>query len=608
MKKRLFTAAALLILISFLAVTMDTAVLYAQTGTPDIGTGPDGAYSSKEEVIYANLDASGSVSQIYAVNILNVISAGQINDYGSYSAVKNLTSTGDISSEEDALTMDAQPGRFYYQGTLKDNKLPWITNITYSLNNLPINPSELPGQNGYLSITIDTKADPDVNNAFYDNYLLQVSVTLDTDRCRNISAPGAVLANAGTDKLVTFTVLPGKEGHMTVNADVTDFVMKGISVSAVPYTMNIDLPDTSGYTDDLVLLANAVSDLNDGVISIADGVGELKKGADQLADGSTDFGSGMVEISSRSEDLIAASGQIQAALISVSDMLSGASSGTDLSTLTELPAYLTKLSDGLHKIAGGLTELSGGYSQAYTALDAAIRSIPATEISQSDLQTLMLNNKEDKTVSLLVEYYTAARTVQGTYQMVSPAFEAVNSQMPVISSNITTIGDTLDTIAAQLSSTFEQSDLVDSIRQLSDGISTLSINYKAFHNGLQDYSGGIEKLADAYGSIASGITALAEGTDGLDSGILQLKDGTGELEAQTSSMPNQIDQTMEELMADYDTSDFTPVSFLSDKNTGITSVQFIIKTAAIEKPEAETVTESKEQTASFWERLLALFR
>jgi len=48
-------------------------------------------------------------------------------------------------------------------------------------------------------------------------------------------------------------------------------------------------------------------------------------------------------------------------------------------------------------------------------------------------------------------------------------------------------------------------------------------------------------------------------------------------------------------------------SFVSGKNKNVESVQFVIKTSSIEKPEETTqVTETKEKL-NFWEKLLKLF-
>lgn len=48
-------------------------------------------------------------------------------------------------------------------------------------------------------------------------------------------------------------------------------------------------------------------------------------------------------------------------------------------------------------------------------------------------------------------------------------------------------------------------------------------------------------------------------------------------------------------------------SFVSGKNTNVDSVQFVIKTDAIEKPEEEPTEEEDTQSQTFLEKLLALF-
>lgn len=50
----------------------------------------------KQEVVYVNLNHDGSVSDIYVVNIFDMDEKGKIVDYGSYSALRDMTSTSDI--------------------------------------------------------------------------------------------------------------------------------------------------------------------------------------------------------------------------------------------------------------------------------------------------------------------------------------------------------------------------------------------------------------------------------------------------------------------------------------------------------------------------------
>ena len=53
--------------------------------------------------------------------------------------------------------------------------------------------------------------------------------------------------------------------------------------------------------------------------------------------------------------------------------------------------------------------------------------------------------------------------------------------------------------------------------------------------------------------------------------------------------------------------DVPTVSFVSDKNTNVDSVLFVMKTPAIEVPEEEEVVESEPEATGFWQKLLNLF-
>jgi X-X-X-Leu-X-X-Gly heptad repeat protein len=606
-KNVILTSIALVLIASFLITSVNMAVISAEANASKTNTSDTGNVESKEEVIYATLDPSGNTKQIYAVNILNVTKQGIVSDFGSYTSIKNLTSINDVVYDEDKISVEASPGRFYYQGDMNSLNLPWDIEIAYYLDTIKLSAEELAGKSGSLEIVIMTKPNEEVDSSFFDNYLLQIGLTLDTNKCDNIVAEGSTMANAGTDKVITFTVMPAAMGNITIRTDVTDFSMEGIEFSAVPFSMNIELPDTSGLTDNFDLLSGALNQLNDGISAIQKGVSEMSSGTTSLKNGSLDFNAGIDEISAKSEELVGSSSSISSALSSLSTSLTGALDSNDLSALSELPTGLVQLSSGLDEISGGLTDLATGYATAYTALSTAIETIPDTEISAEALQKLSASNPNDAALNQLLEVYTAARTVKGTYQMVSKAFTAVEPNLTSMATSLDTISSSLNTIGTKLATSHESSDLTSSITQLSTGIATLSNQYKAFHTGLKGYTGGVSDLASAYNGLNMGITELSDGTEELYSGIRELGDGSGELVNQTDDLPEQIEATIEELMADYDTSDYTPISFVSSQNTNVASVQFVLKTDKIEKeelPKAETQQTKKE---NFWTRLRDLF-
>lgn len=72
-------------------------------------------------------------------------------------------------------------------------------------------------------------------------------------------------------------------------------------------------------------------------------------------------------------------------------------------------------------------------------------------------------------------------------------------------------------------------------------------------------------------------------------------------------MDTQVQDQIDEMPESISGGDKKVVSFTSSKNTNVDSVQFVIKTTAIEKPE-KAVTETKTETKrTFWQKVKDLF-
>jgi putative membrane protein len=65
----------------------------------------------KEEVIYINLNADGSVKDITVVSIFELDEDGKIIDYGKYESLRNMTTTDKIGYANETITIDAKAGR-----------------------------------------------------------------------------------------------------------------------------------------------------------------------------------------------------------------------------------------------------------------------------------------------------------------------------------------------------------------------------------------------------------------------------------------------------------------------------------------------------------------
>lgn len=604
LKKFLFVFVAILLLLPSFLVTAATNT----SKSDEILSQEEGKVSSKDEVVYGKLSATGERQELYVVNILDVEKAGKVFDFGVYSDLKNLTDLTKLEQTNGAVEFMAPEGKFYYQGNINDHSLPWDVSVSYLLNGKEMAPEELAGQTGRVQIRIATSANNEVDPLFFENYLLQVSLSLDLDIYSNIKAPDGMLANAGKNKQVTFTVMPEKEEELVVEADVVKFELEGIDISAVPLSMAIDSPDIDGMVDDMESLTDAIDELHNGVGELNDGVEELNSGVKDLRTGSAAYHEGMETVAASSSELVRASEQIEQALAMLNSSLTGNTEEIDLGDLKQLEGGLLQIAGSLRDTSKGLATLKDHYAGTYDALDRVMIAIPTHDISEAQIQELYGSDADPALLKQLIDTYTAAQTAKGTYSAVKAAFTAVNSTLAEVNSGLVEMAAHLEAMAQGVSSSLEGSDMANSLTQLQKGVGDLASNYKKFHAGLVGYASGVGQLSSSYDQLDGGIADLSKGTGELEAGVGELHDGTGELKEATDDIPEQMREEVDQMMAEYDKSDFEPISFMSPKNEKINSVQFVLKTESIKYEEPEADEEVKEEPKGFWARLLELFK
>lgn len=567
-----------------------------------------GKVSSKDEVVYAKLSATGKRQEAYVVNIFGIEKAGKVIDYGSYTSLKNLTDLSRIEQKGNTVELTAPEGRFYYQGNMNKEPLPWDISVSYFLDGKKMAPKELAGKDGHVQIRIATSANKKTNPLFFKNYLLQISVPLNQDIFSNIKAPDGMLANAGKNKQITYTVMPEKEKELVLEADTVDFELEGIDITAIPSSLPVDAPDIHNLTGDMKTLTNAIAEVNNGVGQLKNGVAELNSGVKNLRNGSGNYKEGISAIAASSSELVNASREIDQALETLNKSLNNSPGEMDLGDLKKLEKGLLQIAGGLRETSEGLTTLKRKYATAYGALNKAMRNIPEYKISEEEIEQLYRSGADHAVLDQLLETASAARDAKGTYASVKEGFGAVNVTLGQINQTLAGMADNLDTVANGLSSSQEAMAAADSFTELQKGIATLSSNYKAFHSGLVDYTAGVSQLSNSYKEMHNGIEDLSKGTSQLENGAGKLHGGTAELYGATSNLPDQMKQEVDQLMADYDKSDFEAVSFVSSGNRNISSVQFVFKTESIKQEEPAETKESAKEDTGFWARLKDLFQ
>lgn len=567
-----------------------------------------GVVASKDEVIYALLQSSGKQKEAFIVNMLDVTKKGKITDYGMYSSVKNLTDLTELTQSDEKITFEAPEGKFYYQGNKDDIELPWNFTIRYELDGKRVSAEELIEEDGRLAITIEVSENKAVDKTFFENYLLQISIPFDADTTSDIEAQDAVIASAGKEELVTFTVMPEKEASFTVEADVVDFEMEGIEISGVPSTMNIDVPDTDDMSGDIKTLADAIADVNSGVAELKSGIAELNNGTKELRNGSEQYKAGIHELDDSSAQLVAGSSEMNDGLQQLNKSLQGIAD-IDLDGLKQLQAGMSDIGETFDEARKGIHDLQKGYSEAYKALEKSIDNIPAHDISKQDFEKLYESDADKATIKKLEETYIAAQTVKGTFSEVKQGFKIVDDTLGKAVKELDEAANSVHEVVEEIAGSLEDINIDEGINELTTGVDELATNYGQFHAGLIKYTKGVHTLANNYTELDNGINELSKGTGDLTSGVRELHRGTDKLERSTRDLPAEMTKEIDEMIAEFDKSDFDPISFIAPKkNKDIASVQFVFKTEQLKKDEPNDEEEEPEEKKGFWQKFLDLFR
>ncbi len=272
----------------------------------------------KEEVVYINLNSDGSVKEINVVNIFDLAVCGRITDYGTYETLRNMTTTDKINYSGDTVTLEAGAGRLYYEGKLKSSVMPWNISIRYFMDGTEYSAEEIAGRSGDLKIKLNITQNPECAGDFFNGYALQASLTLDTKKCSNINAEEATLANVGSKKQLTYTILPGEGADLEITASVRDFELDAITINGVKLNLSIEVDDTE-IQGKLTELIDAVTDLDKGAGELRDGAealseatktlqektDELQTGAGELAGGASALAGGLSSLTAKNEELLA---------------------------------------------------------------------------------------------------------------------------------------------------------------------------------------------------------------------------------------------------------------------------------------------------------------
>ena len=505
--------------------------------------------------------------------------------------------------------------------------MPWNISIKYYVDGKEYAPEEAAGKSGKMEIYFKVSKNEAYDGPFYDAYALQASFILDTEIAKNITASDATLANVGKKKQLTYTILPGEGIDTVITADVTDFEMDAASINGIPLNMNIQVKDEElmNKVDELLGgiedIDNGADELNSGVNRLSDATrDDLQPGVNQLNDGMKDLNDGVLkiqdgldELNSKSYELTSGSAQVLSALNTINSQLN---SQEQKDSISQLVSGSAGIKDGITNLTGKLGELQAGVSYAKFMDALAAKGLSDEAISQLELSNTQIASMLESSNPV------AAGTILKNNQIIEGLKSGINQYLTTVNTNITALyqgAQSINTEYAKFDAGIRS--LAVSVQQLADGVNQLVSEYGKLDKGVNEYTEGVAKVIAGYSQIVTGTSDLLSGSgelrDGtaelvnsiaeLYDGTSQLKDGTGEMRDETDGMDTQITDKIDEMVNGITGGNYELVSFVSEKNTNVKAVQFVIQTESVQIKEADEATPVVEEKLNFWQKVLKLF-
>lgn len=554
----------------FLSIVTAAALLFSSLAP--VSASEADPNTSKEEVVYINLHADGTVREINVVNIFDPDESGTITDYGTYQSLRNMTTTDPINYSDDTVTIQTSAEKLYYEGKLERNVMPWNISVHYYMDGTEYTGEEIAGMSGAFKMTIDIGENASCTGNFFDEYALQASVTLDTDRFQTISAPDATIANSGNDKQLTYTLLPGKGAEIEITADVVNFEMDGLSVNGIPLNLNIEVDDDE-LTDQVTELLDAIEELDDGTGELFDGLSDLqdaaqsdlKDGVSQLKDGTSQLYSGAAELQDGGTSLQNGAAELQSGAVSLDEGIQSLNTG------------IGQIQTALNALNARSAALTNGSAEFRTALGQLQSALNSVSVSSEDLSALVTASSSiksgiDHLVSGITAFqqnvsaaaYKAAMSqngldIDGLKQNNEAAVGSVNSLIADLQSQAAVLKEAgqdtsaLENQISQLSNitallqannaaiTGTESYLTmmnENLAALSEGAANLQTSYAAFDATIAELANTLGSLAYQMSSLASAVNSLVSAYEELNSGIAEYTNAVAQIAAGYSQISN----------------------------------------------------------------------
>jgi putative membrane protein len=547
--------------------------------------------TTKDETVYVIADSKGNAGKVIVEEWLkNKDGSATIEDKSDLDDITNVKGDETFTQNGENLTWQANGSDIYYEGT-SDKEVPVSETVTYYLDGEEIEPEELAGKSGKVTIRFDYENhEKTVVTKDGEDYEVYVPFTVLTgmvvdDSFTNIEVTNGKVISDGKNNIVVGFAMPGlKESlesdesdfdsdiefpdHVEISADVEDFSLEMTATIA----MSGLLSDLSLGDMDLSSLEDSINELSDGSEQLEDGSKQIKDGLSTLKESMETFTSGASDLKDGINDYTDGAKQINDGLSTLNSSVGTLSSGA-----TTLDASAKTIAEGVKKLDTALntemtdaektaakkqvdaqfSENSTAYKLIYQAAKSNFTSTMTSDATVSQIQTGIsgVGLTSDGVVAALAEYYATngfTDPTSGTSYSASKCKEKVpgtdttyaayfastvlkGALAQGIASGIADGG--ADAVGKSVTSACKTAAESAAIQGAESAKKTIAAQIEAVDKtsgyslvtGTSALSSGISTLAAGVPELVSGVSQLAEGSKTLVSNNEKLKSGASQL-------------------------------------------------------------------------------
>lgn len=470
------------------------------------GTSSDADAVYKEEAVYVNADATGTIDEVTVSNWLKNSGSvsGSLTDASTLKDIKNVKGDETFKASGDTLTWNTDGEDIYYQGTT-DQDLPVSVKLTYYLDGKEIKPADLKGKSGHLKIQVDytnkekkTVSVDGKQEEVYTPFVMMTGMILPNETFSNVTIDNGKVISDGSKNIVVGFGMPGMKESLNldesktedltipeslcVEADVTDFTMS--STFTVALTDLLDDIDFDNIVD-VDSLKSSLDELEDAALQLVSGSDTLADGAGTLADGVNSYTEGADTLNDAIQKYLGSNGELNGSVTEYVNGVNKVVKGVQviqteqMHWLTELqlilavnsswqqvPAKLSQLSSGLKTVQGAISQLNAaidGEGSATEDIQSASRQLAAgtaqlkASLGSQEVQALlgqvenmlttgneMIEQTEQLETALNDGIAVPVQNIAGNLQSLSQQLGAINQQLATLDTTCQSAVDDLN--------------------------------------------------------------------------------------------------------------------------------------------------------------------